>query len=211
VSKVTITTIGTGYSRANAYIYGSGTGATARVILSPKYGHAYNPANELNASNLMFAVRIGEIDTTENGLISSNTSFRQYGLLANPHKYANTTAVTQTTANSVISQTTNLGLVAGASYTLDEFVYQGASSSTATFYGYVNSQTSNEVKLSKVIGTVTIGLPLVGLNSGVSRIIITKTNPEFKPYTGDILYVENITKTQREDGQAENIKIVVRF
>ena len=51
----------------------------------------------------------------------------------------------------------------------------------------------------------------VGLSSGVSRIIITKTNPEFKPYTGDILYVENITKTQREDGQAENIKIVVRF
>ena len=211
VSKVTVTTIGTGYSRANAYIYGSGTGATARVIVSPKYGHAYNPANELNASNLMFAVRVGEIDTTENGLISSNTSFRQYGLLANPHKYANTTAVTQTTANSVISQTTGLGLVAGASYTLDEFVYQGASSSTATFYGYINSQTSNEVELSKVIGTVTIGLPLVGLSSGVSRIIITKTNPEFKPYTGDILYVENITKTQREDGQAENVKIVVRF
>ena len=50
--------------------------------------------------------------------------------------------------------------------------------------------------------------PVYGLNS---RIIITKTNPEFKPYTGDILYVENITKTQREDGQAENIKIAVRF
>jgi hypothetical protein len=211
ISKVTITTIGTGYSRANAFIYGSGTGAAARVIVSPKYGHAYNPASELNASNLMFALRIGEIDTTENGLISSNTSFRQYGLLSNPHKYANTSAVTQTTANSVISQTTGLGLVAGGSYTLDEFVYQGTSSSTATFYGYVNSQTSNEVKLSKVIGTVTIGLPLVGLSSGVSRIIITKTNPEFKPYTGDILYVENITKTQREDGQAENIKLVVRF
>ena len=42
-------------------------------------------------------------------------------------------------------------------------------------------------------------------------IIISKITPEFEPYTGDILYVENITKTQREDGQAENIKIAVRF
>jgi hypothetical protein len=211
VSKITITTIGTSYSRANAYIYGSGTGATARVIVSPKFGHAYNPANELNASNLMVAVRVGEIDTTENGLISANTSFRQYGLLSNPHKYGNTSTVTQATANSVIAQTTNLGLVAGASYTLDEYVYQGNSPTDANFYGHVNSQTSNEVKLSKIKGTATIGLPLVGVSSGASRIIISKTTPEFEPYTGDILHVENITKTQREDGQAENIKLVVRF
>jgi hypothetical protein len=211
ISKVTITTIGTGYSRANAYIYGSGTGANTRVIISPKFGHAYNPAKELNASNLMVAVRVGEIDTTENGLISANTSFRQYGLLANPHKYGNTSPVTQTTANSVIAQTTSLGLVAGSSYTLDEYVYQGNSPTDANFYGYLNSQTSNEVKLSKVKGTATIGLPLVGSSSGASRIIISKTTPEFQPYTGDILYVENITKTQREDGQAENIKLVVRF
>jgi hypothetical protein len=90
-------------------------------------------------------------------------------------------------------------------------VYQGNSSTDANFYGYLNSQTSNEVKLSKVRGTATIGLPLVGVTSGVSRIIISKNTPEFQPYTGDILYVENITKTQREDGQAENIKLVVRF
>lgn len=211
ISKVTITTIGTGYSRANAYIYGSGTGANTRVILSPKLGHAYNPANELNASNLMVAVRVGEIDTTENGLISANTSFRQYGLLSNPHKYGNTSPVTQSTANSVISQTTSLGLVAGSSYTLDEYVYQGNSATDANFYGYLNSQTSNGVTLSRVRGTATVGLPLVGGSSGVSRIIISKTTPEFQPYTGDILHVENITKTQREDGQAENIKLVVRF
>ena len=211
VSKITITTIGAGYSKSNAFIYGSGTGATARVILSPKYGNAYNPAKELGASNLMTAVRIGEIDTTEGGLISSNTSFRQYGLLVDPHKYGNTSTITQETANSVISQTINLGVVAGSSYTLDEYVYQGTSATNATFYGYLNYQTSNEVRVSKGKGTVTIGLPLIGANSGASRVIISKTTPEFQPYSGDILHVENTTKTQREDGQAENIKFVVRF
>ena len=211
VSKITVTTIGTGYSRANAYIYGSGTSATARVILSPKFGHAYNPAKELGGSNIMTATRIGEIDSTEGGLISSNTSFRQYGLLTNPHKYGNTSAVTQATANSVISQTTDLTLVAGSSYTLDEYVFQGSSASSASFYGHVNAQESNEVRISKVVGTITLGLPLVGGTSGTSRIVISKANPEFQPYTGDILYAENIVKTEREDGQAENIKFVVRF
>ena len=38
-----------------------------------------------------------------------------------------------------------------------------------------------------------------------------KTNPEFQPYTGDIVHVENVLKVSREDGQAENIKFVVRF
>jgi hypothetical protein len=159
----------------------------------------------------MTSTRIGEIDSTEGGLISSNTSFRQYGLLANPHKYSNTSAVTQATANSVISQTTDLTLVAGSSYTLDEYVFQGSSASNASFYGHVNAQESNEVRISKVVGTITLGLPLVGLTSGASRVVISKTDPEFQPYTGDILYAENIVKTEREDGQAENIKFVVRF
>jgi hypothetical protein len=104
-----------------------------------------------------------------------------------------------------------LGIVAGSSYTLDEYVYQGNSPTDATFYGYLNYQTSNEVRITKVKGTATIGLPLIGTTSGASRIVISKTTPEFQPYSGDILHVENITKTQREDGQAENIKFVVRF
>lgn len=211
VSKVTVTTIGTGYSKANVYIYGSGTGATARAIISPKYGHAYNPAKELGASNIMATSRIGEIDSTEGGIISSNTSFRQYGLLANPHKYGDTSAVTYATANSVVSQTTDLTLIAGPNYNLNEPVYQGTTGSTAEFYGFLNAQTSNEVQISRVVGTIKNGLPLVGITSGTFRVVISKTNPEFQPYSGDILHAENITKTEREDGQAENIKLVVRF
>jgi hypothetical protein len=132
-------------------------------------------------------------------------------VISNVAKYGNTSAVTQATANSVISQTTDLTLVAGSSYTLDEYVFQGGSANSATFYGQVNAQESNEVRISKVVGTITLGLPLVGGTSGTSRIVISNANPEFQPYTGDILYAENIVKTEREDGQAENIKFVVRF
>lgn len=211
VSKITVTTIGTGYSRANAFIYGSGSSANARVIISPKYGHAFNPARELVANSAMLAVRIGEIDSTEGGLISVDTSFRQVALFRSPHKYGLRSPVNTSNANTTIAQTTDLGVVAGLSYTLDEYVYQGSSASNATAYGYINSQSSNEVRLTRVTGTFSAGLPLVGATSGVSRTVTTVTNPEFQPYTGDILYVDNAVKTDRADGQAENIKLVIRF
>jgi len=210
VSKVTVTTIGTEYSFANAFIYGSGTGANCRVILPPKFGHAFNSAKELNANNVMIAVRVGEIDSTENGLISVDTSFRQFGLLRDPYKYGSTVAANTSTANSVISQTTDLNVIAGSLFTLNEYVYQGPQSNP-TAYGFINAQESNEVRLTKVKGTFLAGLALNGLTSGVSRTVSTVNTPEFQPYTGDILYADNEIKTDRADGQAENIKIIIGF
>lgn len=210
VSKITVTTIGINYSYANAFVFGSGTGATARVVLPPKYGHAYNPGKELNANNVMVAVRIGEIDSTENGLIPVNTSFRQFGLLRDPYKYGETSPVDSANANTVISQTTNLSLVAGFPYTLNEYVYQENGSGVTTAYGFVCSQGTNQVNLTKVRGTFSIG-PLIGANSGISRTVISTTEPTFQPYSGDMLYIENDPKTDRADGQAENIKLVVSF
>ena len=210
VSKITVSTIGSGYSRANAYIYGSGSGAVARVILPPKFGHSFNPAKELNANNVMVAVRVGEIDSTEQGLISVDTSFRQFGLLRDPYKYGLSIAANTSTANSVVSQTTNLDVVAGGAFTLNEYVYQG-SVVNPNAYGFINSQTTNGVHLSKVQGNFITGLPLIGVGSGISRTVTAVKNPEFQPYTGDMLYIENTTKIDRADGQAENIKLVVSF
>jgi hypothetical protein len=65
--------------------------------------------------------------------------------------------------------------------------------------------------LTKVRGTVSVGGLLIGANSGITRTVVRKFDPEFQPYTGDILYVENTQKIQRADGQAENVKFVIRF
>lgn len=56
-----------------------------------------------------------------------------------------------------------------------------------------------------------MGGTLIGATSGVNRTVVKKYDPEFEPYTGDIEYVENVTKIQRSQGQAENIKFVIRF
>jgi len=212
ISKILLTTPGIDYSYANISIYGTGTGANARAILPPKWGHGYNPARELGATNVMISMRVGEVDSSESGVISTNTSIRQYGLLRNPHKYGSNTAANTATANSVISQTTDVTLITGDQYTLDELVYQGPSVNTASFFGYVNDQTSTEVKLTKVKGTPTNGVPLKGtITNPTGRIVVTTANPEFEPYTGGILFVENIQKIDRTDGQAENLKFVIKF
>ena len=211
VAKIDVTTIGTGYTTGNAYVFGSGVGANARVILSPKFGHAYNPAKELNANNVMVAVRIGEIDSTESDVISVDTSFRQFGMLRDPYKYGAINKAESANANSVISQTTNLSVLPGTSYILNEFVYQGFSPNNATAYGFLNAQTATLARLIKVQGTFIPGNPLIGANSGASRTVTGVTYPEFEPYSGDILYVQNDVKKTRSNGQAENLKMIVSF
>jgi hypothetical protein len=212
VSKIVLTSYGKDYSFADITVFGTGTGATARAVLPPKFGHGFNAAKQLGASNVMIAMKIGEIDSSESGLISVNTTFRQYGLLRDPYKYGSNTSTNKATSNNVISQTTDVLLIAGSNYIQDELVYQGSSVDTASFSGFVNSFTSNEVRLTRISGRPQIGLPLKGVSSNpTGRTIVSFTNPEFQPYTGDILFVDNITKTQRIDGQAESLKFVVKF
>jgi hypothetical protein len=212
ISKINVTNYGKNYSFANVVIHGTGSNAAARVVLPPKYGHNYNAAKELGATNVMIAVRIGEIDSTENGIISANVTFRQYGLMRDPHKYGNTSPVTLQYANSVISQTTDVDLISGALFNSNEFVYQGSSSSNTTFSGTVIDQSANKVYLTNVKGTPSLGEVLKGTSTNISgRSVVDFKNAEFEPYSGDILYVENALSTQRTDGQSENIKFVVKF
>jgi hypothetical protein len=211
IEKVDVITIGSGYSVANVIIYGSGTGATARAILPPKFGHGSNPAMELGANNIMIVQRIGEVDATENGLIPTDTSFRQYGLILGAYKYDESVPLNDATANSVISQTKDLTVLAGASYDINEFVYQGISNTNTTFSGYVVSQSSNVIKLTETKGTPEIGRILVGDASATNRPLASVKNPDLKPYAGDVIYAENIVEVERSDGQAEEIKLVFKF
>jgi hypothetical protein len=213
IDKITVTTIGTGYSYANVYIHGLGTGATARAVLPPKYGHGFNPAREIGSQSVIVVKKIGDVDSTEGELISIDTSFRQYGLLSSPHKYGQSnTSIDLEDANTVISQTTDLTMVSGSPYTLNEQVYQGTSVLNSTFSGVVHAQTPNNVvRLINTRGTLIVGGSLYGNTSGVGRAVISKKDPDLDPYSGDILYVQNAPAVTRYDGQAEDIKFVIKF
>lgn len=210
IEKIDVLNTGVGYTRANVIIYGSGTGATARAVLPPKFGHGYNPAIELGANNVMIVQKVGDVDASEGGLIPTDTSFRQYGVLIDPHKYEELEPVLDQKANGVVSLTTDVSVLPGAMYQSNELVYQG-SSNKKTFEGYVVTQDATTIRLTNVFGELEVGSLLIGSNSSVSRPVIDVKNSDLMPYSGDIIYNRNISKVDRSVGQAEEIKIVFQF
>jgi hypothetical protein len=102
-------------------------------------------------------------------------------------------------------------VIPGSAYTDNEIVYQGSALNNFTFKGTVHVQESNTIRLINVFGTPTIGTLLKGNTSLVSRAVEDYSTPEFQPGTGDIVFVKNDQKTDRADGQAENIRLTINF
>jgi hypothetical protein len=210
IEKIEVVNAGINNTKANVVIYGSGTGVTVRAILPPKFGHSFNPAIELGATNVMVISRIGEVDATENQILPTDINFRQYGLLVNPYKYDENEPMSENNFLNVISQTFDLTLLSFPSYTIGEMVYQG-SINNPTFIGYVVTQDSSIVKLNNVYKQPVIGPLLIGSQSGTRIPVVNIKFPDLKPYTGDVLFARNILKVQRSIAQAEEVKLVFQF
>lgn len=213
VIAVTLANRGSGYVRQNTrvVIAGSGANAAVRVILSPYGGHGFNPARELGANSVMISVKVGEVDSTEGGALTSNNDFRQVGLLLRPHKYGENTAVSSANANIAVMMASQLILAAGPSYLNDELVYQGVAVSNSTFSANVSDVFTNAIEVTNRQGTPIPGSLLIGATSGISRTLVAYTDPDLQEETGDLVYTENRSPVIRADGQAEWIKIVLNF
>lgn len=208
VSNIPITLMGTGYTFANVTIYGTGSNASARAILPTKYGHGYSPAIECGVRSLMVIKKFGDIDSTEDGLVPVDIKFRQYGVMINPYKYGTDEILHFSDASAVISQTTDITLEAGNFYSTGDLVYQGSPSSP-TFYGYVLTQDYYTVKLVNFYGTPLIGVLLT--NGTISRPVVNYTKEGLEKYTGDILYVKNLSPIERVLNQSEEIKLIIEL
>ena len=194
------------YTYSTVKIYGTGSDASARAILPPKFGHGFNCAKELGCSRVMISLSL-EFDDD----IPQDISYRQTGILIDPYKFDSQNVSTVVTSNNVIQQTTNITVLGGDSYLPNEFVYQG-NIDNPNFSGYVCYQTSNKIFLTEVRGNLIIGQYMKGTDTNLNgRIAYLKESPYFKFYTGDILFVGNHPKITRTEEQSEQIKLVVVF
>jgi len=210
IENIEIITWGGGYSYANVNIYGTSNTAVARSVISSKGGHGYSPALELYATDMLIVKDVGvENDSTAGGVLPNDMFFRQYGILMNPHEMSSGEDITYSTANSVISQTTDITVTTGIDYIQYEYVYQGPTIDNSTFRGLVVSQSNNVIRLTNVKGDIKIGALLKGTST--SRSVISYKNPILERYTGDILYVNNIDGIERGAGQTEELKFVIKF
>lgn len=207
VSSIVITNRGSGYTFANVSISSpSGYGATARAIISPQGGHGSDPLTELGGSYLTINP---QLDNSEGGILCATNDYRQVALIEDPLRYG----TSNITSNLAFSQLTVITLDPGDSgFLIDEHVYQG-SSEQSIFSGVVTEWDSgnNKIKLSNVHGTPIINDPIIGVDSKGSRIVTSYSNPDCQPFTGKLLYINNISPLTRAPDQIDNFKIVMSF
>lgn len=207
IERITITDKGANYTYANVAITPVlGNTAILRAMMSPPGGHGKNPSEELGGSNVLINIRLRG---TEENILDVQNEFRQVSLLKNP-KLLNSDAFA---SNLVYSQTTTLLMDEGISnYAEDEFVYQGASLATATFKGTVASWTpaNNRLELIDVTGNPTTDI-LTGDTTKVSRYVESVIPRDLRPFSGSLLYINNIQPIQRAEDQTEDFKITISF
>jgi len=209
ISAIVIDRPGTGYTYAGIQVYDdstSGIGAVLRAVISPPGGHGSDPMRELGGSNLMINMRLRY---DENGKLPVTNDFRQISLIKDPYVYGTINVKT----NTAFSQLTTLTLsgVGDDNFVEDEVVYQGLFPNT-TFTGTVVAWNgSNQLKLANTTGSV-IASTLIGLTSGATGTVsIPITVPEVAPYSGQLLYIDNIKPIIRSSDQIEDFKIVLKF
>ena len=220
--------LGSGYQYASVEIADpTGTGGTTAVIrpiLSPTGGFGADPINDLKASALMLNVKLSG-DEGGDFIITRGTNFRQVGLIRNPLKW-NDSDFTGTTGSSlrylsmssisspftvgtVSSPTVIVGGTSGAVGYLDDVLDSGGShylwyhQTEAT--GFRPFQEDEEI--TEQSGTGVGQTDAAGVDADTNAY----TNGVINPYTGELLYLDNRVAIPREEGQTEDIKIVIQL
>ena len=111
ITGITVIAPGVGYTFADITItqtLGSGSGATFRSVLSPRFGHGANPQKELFAKNV--AVNVSFINDNQDIVVGdvlssdppAGNDFRQIGIVKNIQNFAQTANFTDVVGTRVL-------------------------------------------------------------------------------------------------------------
>jgi hypothetical protein len=219
---VTMANTGTGYTYAEAVINVLPGFSTPNVVAiaeapaSPVSGHGFDPISELGCNHIMVAPEFIE---SEGGLIPTDMTYRQIGLLVDPVSQESVAEEPMMIANGAIYDvTTKLFVSPGTgNYNTGQTIYQGSSLATATFSAKVVSFDSlnNIVKAINITGTPVNNQAVIQDASGVVgaavRTLLTTENPNFIIYSGYMAYIENREGIARSPDGTEQFRIVLSF
>jgi hypothetical protein len=205
-------------SASVAFSGGGGSGAAARVSLSPRLGFGEDPAFDLRNKAIMFDIQPSG-DEAESWVIGND--FRQVGLYKN-------LLLTSTDADSDLSPKytgANLNLLkalklqglgtATNSFTVGSTISGGTSGAK----GIIDKKDSDLLYFhsNETLGfkQFQVNEAITDLGSGSGTVVNDSANmilePIADPMTGELLYIENRTAVVRASGQTEDIKIVIQM
>lgn len=209
LTGITVVNRGSGYTNMNITFSGGGEGggqptahATVRAIIPPSGGHGSDPIKELGGVYVLMNVRV---DGNEANTFTTSNEFRQIGLIVDPRIYGSSTIATA----PVYRQTFKYQLTGvSAEFTKDSVVTFGSNTAVVVDYQTVGANNFLYTTLPKP------GLFQVGNNltiSGANGTISSIETPGLRPYSGDIIYIENRVAVPRSNDQIEDVKLIVEF
>lgn len=209
IAHIVVDNPGFNYSYANIVIRSNtntGANAAGRCIISPPGGHSSDAIEELGAGYLIINT---QLKADENGKLIDTNDYRQIAIIESPVLYR----TTELAANTSFNQTFIMTLAGiSASYIQDEVVYQGSSLGAATFSAVVADfdSANSKIKLTNPRGTPRND-SLIGVTSTARRYVNAIINPDFEPYSGKLLYKDNILPVERGSDQTDSFQIILKF
>jgi hypothetical protein len=205
VVSIVVNNQGIGYTWADVVISGGNvgaSGATANAVVSPLLGHGADPENELGGVSVLV---YSELTSDENGTFTISNDYRRVGLVKNPLL---NDGFTQATALDY-DQATRLtfGSTSGTIFVPDEVVTDSTSHATGVVLDY--NATGLVLRLVECEGNFLSGETVVGADA--TGVIASIVPPDFDPFSGEIVYLENRCPVVRAVGQSEGFKIIIQF
>jgi hypothetical protein len=239
ITRIDVTTAGSGYTWAKVVFNGGGTPTTANAIavIAPSGGHGSNIVYETMAHNIMIA---GTVTGYEQNDFPVNQDFRTIALVKNPLTYnssvgntvtgvgtlygTNTGRILRTltmTSSATIAPTADIVLTGSNSLATGLSVFQSSGTVRLEYIQPVNADAPASISDLRIDTTgtkklyqFTTGETITG--TGYSQLVnsstgITGTLPEIHSYTGQMLYLDYRQPVTRSSGQNEKINIVINF
>lgn len=184
---------------------GGGTGASARVNISPKFGFGSNPIIDLKSTAMMFNTKPAG---AENDDFIIGQDFRQVAIIRNPLDSADG-VVSGSTASALTYITLSSVAVA---FTADKIIQGGTSGAQA----YVDNFDTDTIYYHQTTATgftpFQAGETVSETNGSGSGVIGTTANSgDINKFTGEIFYIDNRAAIERSAAQTEDLKVIIQL
>lgn len=211
IARIQLATGGNNYTQVtsiNVYQAGIGTQAIARAIIPPYPNHGYDPVMELCAHSVMVST---VFDGAESGNTTIANDFRRVGLLVNP------LLANGVMANAdVYRMTTDITLSANTGVFQPDDAIVNMSKNTSPTASVVDVITSGNTYTLRVTSVDPQGQATPFSNGDTIRCVARSidatvasvANPDLKPYSGHILWVNQRTPVSRTPSGTQEVKVV---
>ena len=194
IDYIELTNVGSGYINTPELTFGgSGSGATAEVVMAPKDGNGSNILKELNARYVVVQTEfISDEGTFAYGdnyfPISGENDFRQIMILVDPYDWNNDVCTSDYFIgyehNDWVDPTLFTAFSTGTAYSVGEYVtYNGLHYECTTIHPAGAWNASHFTQLKEQLDTG----------------------------SGTLLYIDNSDVVTRTSGQTEDVKIILKF